>query len=430
MRQIDRKILALAVPALGALVAEPLFIALDTAMVGHLGAAQLAGLAIASTIMQTLVGLMVFLAYATTPIVARRLGARDRSGAVQAGVDGIYLAAGLGAALAVLLAVAHPVVIGFYHLDAHTAQAANTYLIISIFGLPAMLLVFAATGVLRGLQDTRTPLAIAGAGFTANAVLNAVLIYGCNLGIAGSALGTVIAQWGMVAVYIVVIQLKYHPSWRLGSVRELSVSGGWLFVRTLTLRASLLITVGAASAHGTDTTAAYQIVFTILSTLAFALDALAIAAQALIGHAFGSQRRLWAASVIRRTLSLGMWATVPLGALLLVSAPVVGRVFTTEPAVLEALPWAVAVLAISLPIAAVVYVLDGVLMGAGEARYLALAGVVVLAAYTPAIVWVWISDLSAPVVLLTVMYSFVFMGARFVTLTLRTRRITRVTPVG
>ncbi|MGO1958604.1 MAG: MATE family efflux transporter, partial [Canibacter sp.] len=156
MRQLDRKILALAVPALGALVAEPLFIAVDTAMVGHLGASALAGLSIASTILQTVVGLMVFLAYATTPIVARKLGARDFRGAVQGGVDGLYLAGGLGVVLAALLLISHRIFVGMFGLDAAATEAANTYLVISLAGLPAMLIVFAATGLLRGLQDTRT----------------------------------------------------------------------------------------------------------------------------------------------------------------------------------------------------------------------------------------------------------------------------------
>lgn len=425
MRQLDRKILALAVPALGALVAEPLFIAVDTAMVGHLGASALAGLSIASTILQTVVGLMVFLAYATTPIVARKLGARDFRGAVQGGVDGLYLAGGLGVVLAALLLISHRIFVGMFGLDAAATEAANTYLAISLAGLPAMLIVFAATGLLRGLQDTRTPLLVAGLGFVANAGLNAILIYGLDLGIAGSALGTVIAQWGMVAVYLLVIHRhirEHSASWKLVTLREVSVSGGWLFVRTAGLRAALLITVAAAAAHGTEVTAAYQVIFTLFSILSFALDALAIAAQALIGKALGAGQRLFAKAIISRTVRFGLLASAVLSVLLIAVSPIIGRVFTSDPVVLAAIPWSVVILAVSVPIAAVVFVLDGVLMGAGDVRYLGWTSLVNLACYAPAVVWVWITDSEAQVALITFAYSFVFMTARLVTLSIRTVR--------
>ncbi len=204
-RPLDREILRLAVPALGALVAEPLFLLADSAMVGHLGVAPLAGLGIASAVLQTVVGLMVFLAYSTTPAVARRLGAGDERGAVAAGVDGSWLALALGIVLAAAGWAASPVLVGLFGASAEVAAQAETYLAISMLGLPAMLLVFAMTGLLRGLQDTRTPLAVAVAGFGANILLNFCFIYPAGLGIAGSALGTVVAQWAMVVVYAVIV---------------------------------------------------------------------------------------------------------------------------------------------------------------------------------------------------------------------------------
>lgn len=175
---LDRDILRLAVPSLGALVAEPVFVLTDTAMVGHLGAPALAGLGIASTVLQTAVGLLIFLAYATTPIVARRLGAGDRPGALSAGVDGLWLALGLGVVLLATLLPLSPVIVGAFGVEAAVATAALDYLTIAWWGIPGMLLVLAATGVLRGLQDARTPLIVAAAGFTANIALNAALIYG------------------------------------------------------------------------------------------------------------------------------------------------------------------------------------------------------------------------------------------------------------
>ena len=117
-----------------------------------------------------------------------------------------------------------------------------------MLGLPAMLLVFAGTGLLRGLQDTRTPLAVAVAGFAANILLNYVFIYPLGLGIAGSAIGTVVAQWGMVAVYLVIVARNAR---RVGASaaaasrrsRKQRASGGWLFVRTASLRAAMLLAV-------------------------------------------------------------------------------------------------------------------------------------------------------------------------------------------
>ena len=175
---LNRDILRLAVPALGALVAEPLFLIVDSALVGHLGVEPLAGLGIASAVLQTIVGLMVFLAYSTTPAVARRFGAGDPSRAVSVGIDGVWLALGLGAVLALVGYVATPFLVGLFGATPEVAQQAEIYLGISMWGLPAMLVVFAATGLLRGMQDTVTPLWIAGLGFGANALLNWAFIYG------------------------------------------------------------------------------------------------------------------------------------------------------------------------------------------------------------------------------------------------------------
>ena len=204
MAAIDKDILRLALPALGALIAEPIFLLSDTAMVGHLGAVALGSLAIASTILQTVLGLMIFLAYATTPRVARRMGAGDRSGAINAGFDGIWLAL---CTSVVLLAIGLPLlkpVIAAFEPGAEIAAGAHSYLAISWWGLPFMLVVIAATGLLRGLQDTRTPLIVAAAGCIANIGLNAIFIYGLDMGVAGSALGTVIAQAGMCSVYVLI----------------------------------------------------------------------------------------------------------------------------------------------------------------------------------------------------------------------------------
>lgn len=427
-RVIDGRIASLAVPALGALIAEPLFLIVDSALVGHLGAEPLAGLAIASTVLQTAVGLMVFLAYATTPLVARRRGAGDLRGAVQSGIDGLWLAFAIGAVLGIGLWAASSPLVSWFGTEAGVADQAHIYLAVSCAGLPAMLVVFAATGLLRGLQDTRTPLYVAGIGFTVNALLNWLFIYGFGWGIAGSAWGTVTAQWGMVAIYLVVVtrHARTHGAGllpRRDGFSSAGRSGGWLFVRTIGLRAALMLTVAAVASHGTIATAGYQVVFTLFSTAAFALDALAIAAQALIGDALGSRNAARARMVLRRTLFWGLICGGAMGLVLAGLSPILGRVFTTDPMLLEALPLALLVLGISVPLGGFVFVLDGVLMGAGDARYLAWTSLVNLAIYLP-LLWAvtkLVPGGTTALVALTAVFAIGFMATRAITLGTRAR---------
>src|SRR5919112_4504818 len=201
----DREIVRLAVPAFLALVAEPLFLLADVAIIGPLGTGPLAGLGIAAAVLQTAIGLCVFLAYGTTASVARHLGAGDVRGALAHGVDGIWLAVAIGCAVTVLgVALAEPLVHLFGASDRVTEPAA-TYLRIAFLGTVPLLVMLAATGVLRGLQDTRTPLVVAVVGNAANVLLNLLLVYPVGLGIAGSAIGSVLAQVLSAAALVVVV---------------------------------------------------------------------------------------------------------------------------------------------------------------------------------------------------------------------------------
>lgn len=425
---LNREILRLAVPALGALIAEPAFLIVDAALVGHLGTAPLAGLGIASAVLQTVVGLMVFLAYSTTPAVARRFGAGRPGEAVSVGINGMWLALGLGAVLAVIGAVASPWLVSLFGASDAVAAEANAYLVISMWGLPAMLIVFAATGLLRGMQDTMTPLWIAGLGFGANALLNYVFIYGLGWGIAGSAAGTVTAQWGMVAAYVLVVQrlaAKHSASLRAhgGGIRSTARSGGWLFLRTVSLRVALLATVGIATGIGTTELAGWQIVFTIFSAAAFALDALAIAAQALIGKELGAGDEAQVHRVLARTVAWGAWFGVIVGALIGALSGVLGIVFTGDAAVAALVQPALIVLAVAQPIAGVVFVLDGVLMGANDAKYLAVAGGLNLVPFLPAL-WIIAAtgvDGAAGLIWLAVAFFGIYLLARLGTLGWRVR---------
>ena len=426
---LNRDVLRLAVPALGALIAEPAFLAVDAALVGHLGIVPLAGLGIASAVLHTIVGLMVYLAYSTTPAVARRFGAGDRTSAVSTGIDGLWLALAMGAVLATVGAWLTPAIVGAFGATPEVAHQAETYLQLSMWGLPAMLIVFAATGLLRGMQDTVTPLWIAGAGFAANALLNWLFIYGFGWGIAGSAAGTVVAQWGMVGAYVLVVgrlARRYSASVRpqASGMRGSARMGGWLFLRTVSLRMALLATVGVAVGFGTEEAAGWQVAFTIFSTAAFALDALAIAAQALIGKGLGAGDETYVRRVLARTVAWGLWFGVLVGALLAAVSGVVGLVFTGDPSVAALIQPALLVLAVAQPVCGVVFVLDGVLMGAGDARYLAAAGGLTLVPYLPALAVLAIvhPEGAAGLAWLSACFFGLFMLARLATLVWRVRR--------
>ncbi|RAX20829.1 MATE family efflux transporter [Actinomyces sp. Z3] len=474
---LNRQILSLAVPALGALVAEPLFVLIDSAMVGHLGPDSLAGLSLASSLLTTIVGLFVFLAYATTATTARRFGAGDRVGGLQAGVDGAWLAALLGLVAAVLLAVGAPWAVDVMGADGTVAAAAIAYLRASAPGLPGMLVVYAATGTLRGLLDTRTPFVVASAGAVGNVAVNATLLYGVHMGIAGSGLGTAIAQTAMaVALLWPVVRAARAAgvplSPRAAGMRASLGSGAPLLVRTVSLRAAILATVWAATALGTTALAAHQVVNSLWNFTAFALDALAIAAQALVGTALGRAEAERAAqvsaeqapasanpgpsraaagpaarqapssasppastvptphdgptvdAVLRRCLAWGVAAGAVIGVVLAGASPWLPYLFTSEAAVVAAARPALLVAATAMPLAGAVFLFDGVLMGAGDGRYLAGAQMATLLPYLPLAVVVahgWPAAGTTGLVWLWVAFAWVFMGARALVTGLRAR---------
>ena len=387
-----REILRLAIPAFLALVAEPLFLLADSAIVGHLGTEALAALGVASSILLTASGVFVFLAYGTTSVVARRLGSGDETGAVAAGVDGLWLSVALGAVAGVGMAVAAPWLCAAIGGSPGVQEQATIYLRISAIGIPGMLVVLGATGVLRGLQDTRTPLVVAVVGFGANIVLNLWLVYGLGLGIAGSAIGTVLAQTGMAVALVVTVLRK---AIRLGAplaphtagILYAARGGVPLLVRTLALRGTIIATTVVAARYGDTVLAAHQIVAIVWNGLAFALDALAIAAQAITGKALGAGDVEQAGTAARTMARWGVGAGIVTGVVLLPLAPFIGRLFSPDPAVVSAAAWAFVVVAVVQWLAGFVFVVDGVLMGAGDTVWLAVAMVGAGVVWVPLTLW-------------------------------------------
>ena len=383
-----REVLRLAIPAFLALVAEPLFLLTDAAIVGRLGVEPLAGLGVASAILLTAANIFVFLAYGTTAVVARQLGAGGRPGAIAGGIDGTSLAITLGTATAAAVATAAEPLCRVFGASEGALEQAVIYLRISALGIPAMLVVLATTGVLRGLQDTKTPLIAAVGGFGLNIVLNLWFVHGLGWGIAGSAWGTVIAQTVM-AIGLVTVLVRYarrdcvplraHP----GRVLIAARGGIPLLVRTLALRGVLLVTTWVAASMGDVPLAAYQVTATIWTFFAFALDALAIAAQAITGKSLGAGDREKAREATALMLRWGVLGGVVLGALLLLTRPFLAPLFTPDAEVQAAIAAGLLVVAIGQPLSGLVFVIDGVLIGAGDGVWLAKAMLVTLLAYLP-----------------------------------------------
>ena len=337
----DREIVRLAVPALGALAAEPLYLLADTAIVGHLGTNPLAGLAVAGSVLTAAFGVFNFLAYSTTASVARQVGAGNRRAAAEFGIDGCWLAVGLGLLLTVIGVAFAPLIVDVMGASHVVHPFAVTYLRISILGAPALLLTLAGAGYLRGMQDTRTTLVIAVAANTVNLLLELALVYTLDLGIAGSAWGTVVAQYGAAAAFLVVVgrgarrsggSLRPRPT----GIRANAAVGSRLVVRTGALLVTLLTATAIAARFGDDDVAAHQVAMQVLLFLALSLDALAIAAQAMVGRYLGADAVHDARASARRLLEWGVVAGVVLAVVVAVSRPWLAALFSNDDDVRDA----------------------------------------------------------------------------------------------
>ena len=420
---MDRDILRLAVPAFGALVAEPLFLLADAAIVGRIGTVPLGGLGVASQALTTLVSISIFLAYGTTAAVARQLGAGHRQAAIRLGVDGIWLAVAIGIGVLALGWPFAPEIVRIFGATPEVSQGAVTYLRISLFGAPSMLVILAGTGVLRGLQDTRTPLAVAVSANVLNIALNATFVLGLGLGLAGSAWGTVIAQSAGAGVYLAVVARGARRAGvglaadRTG-LRTSAAAATGLIVRTLALQVALVVTAAVAAHQGDEAIAAHQIAFRIWIFLALALDAIAIAGQAITGRCLGAGDVAGARAATNRMIGWGVAYGAFFGALLLLARPLLPGLFAASPGVRGLLLPILVVAALQQPVAGVVFVLDGVLIGAGDQNYLAVAGVIGLAVFLPAVLLV--RGLHGGLLALWLAYSL-WLLVRFITLVLRAR---------
>ncbi|MEU3455404.1 MATE family efflux transporter [Micromonospora sp. NPDC006766] len=383
-----RRIAALALPALVVLAAEPLYVLVDTAVVGHLGRVPLAALAVGGTVLTLTAWLGTVVAYGTTGRSARRFGSGDRAAAVAEGVQASWLALSVGVLMALAIQIgggwlARTLVGG----PGEVADAAAGWLRVAALGAPGLLLAAAGNGWLRGIQDTRRPLLFVLAPNLLSALLCPLLVYPAGLGLVGSAVANAVAQTisgGLFAAALVRERVSLRPRPRL--IRQQLVLSRDLLVRGVAFQASFLSATAVAARFGAAAVGAHQIAVQLWFFTALLLDALAIAAQALIGAALGAGDAAGARALARRIALLGGACGVAFAVLIAAGAGLVPSWFSADPQVrgqaMLAWPWLVAL----QPIGGVVFALDGVLIGAGDVRYLRnLTIVAALGGFLPAI---------------------------------------------
>jgi putative MATE family efflux protein len=383
----DRRIIALAVPALGSLAAEPLYVLVDTAIVGRLGTAQLGGLALAATVLSLVVAGCNFLTYGTTEGVARRLGAGRPDEAAEVGVQALWLAVIVGLVLTPLVWATASLLGRWLGGSADVLAFAVSYLRIGALGLPFVLITLGAQGIQRGAADYVTPLVILLAANAVNVVLELLFVYGFDWGVRGSAWSTVLVQAASGVVFLVVVRRHLivargrRPS-RAG-MAPLLTAGRHLLLRVAAMLAVTSAMTAIAARTDDATLAAHQIGVSLFLFLALGLDALAIPAQTLVADELGHGSSRAAAEISRRCVRLSLIAGTALAILLAALAPVLPHAFSGEAEVVGRATAVLLWLALALVPGAVAFAYDGVLIGAGDYGFLGLAALAYLLAVSP-----------------------------------------------
>lgn len=375
-KDLLKHIFSLAIPTFGQLIAEPAFVLIDTAIVGHLGKTQLAGLSIGSTVLLTTTGLCLFLAYNTTSQVARLLGAGKNRQGLSVGMDGLWLALGLGVVLTLVLMVFAGPLCQSFGASGDTLKNAIIYTQTVMPGLPAMLLIYAANGIFRGLSKVKITLFAAISGAVLNAILDILFVFGMNLGIFGSGIATMIAQWYMgIVLTLPAIFWAAREKARLRpqahSILKSAGSGIPLFIRTLALRACMVATVAAAARLGTNTLAAYQVANSCWNFVMNILDAIGIAAQTIVASALGAGLLKRANIITKICAQVGELSSVIVGILMIFAGWLLSPLFSPNVEIQLLVSIGMTILGIFLPLSGFMWALDGVLIGAGDHKYLA-----------------------------------------------------------
>lgn len=382
---------------MAALAADPLLSLVDTALVGHLGAVPLAALGINVALFTAAFVVFNFLTYGTTAEVARLRGAGRPHEAARHALQALWLAVGLGAAVTIVLLAAAEPIVGAMGADASVTEPALAYLRVRALAAVPVLVVAVGHGAFRGLKDTRTPLWVAVAANVGNALASVLLIYAVGLGVVGAAWGTLLAHSGAAVVFLLLARRRLPVAdlrVDMAAMRAVARISRDLFLRTASLLAALLISTAVASRMGITTVAAHHIARELWTMLALVLDGFAIAGQVMVGTALGAGDAVLARAQARRLVGWGLVTGTLVGAGYLALAVPLPRLFTTNPSVLTEVAGVWVLIAVLQPVGGVVFVLDGVLMGAGDFRFLlastalaALGGLVPVALLALAFGW-------------------------------------------
>ena len=416
----DREILRLALPALGALAAEPLYILVDTAIVGHLGRSQLAALGAAATVLSVM-AMFNFLQYGTTAQVARASGAGQAEVARRLGAQALWLSLAVGVGLAAAIALLAEPIVALVGVEGETADRAETYLRIVSIGIPSFFLALGGQGYLRGVSELKSPLVVIVLANLLNVVLEVLFVYGFEWGIEGSAWGTAIAQSCMGVAFIWLIVQRVGRSYLAPLphlARRLLSIGKFIFARTAALIAAFLLAGAVVARFGDAELGAYQISFQIWIFLALVLDAIAIAGQIIVGRELGAGRpqRAYDASV--RMIGLSVVTGAVFSVVLLALADVLPQIFSSDAEVLAqcALLWPI--FALMQPLNGAVFALDGILIGASDGPYIAGSMVLALLACAAALAAAYTGDWGVrgvwAALAVLILARLATMGARFV----------------
>ncbi|MGB8857924.1 MAG: MATE family efflux transporter [Ilumatobacteraceae bacterium] len=381
---LDRRIVRLAVPALGTLAVEPLYVLVDTAIVGRLGTPQLAGLAIASTVLLTVISLTAALEYGLTPDVAFAHGRGDAPEARRVATNGLQLAAMLGVPMGAALALLARPLCWLLGGRGEVLVHASTYLRISAVGLPFVLIAYVGHGVMRGVNQLRLPFLLVVVANVANLLLEIVAVYWLHLGIAGSAWSTVIVQVLAACAFLAIMRphlTRARPAWV--RIKPVLASGVHFAVRSLAMFAVWNSATFVAARIDTPTLAANQVLTQLFMFLALMLDALAIPAQSLVAGALGAGRPDEAARVGRGSNRLSLWAAVGLATMLAAASPLAPHLFSADGAVRSRLTAGLLILAVMQFPGAVAFAFDGALIGAKDERWLGRRAVYNLLGFAP-----------------------------------------------
>jgi putative MATE family efflux protein len=398
-RALDRKILGLALPVLAMLAADPLYELTDAVILARLGSDEVAGWGVAVQLLGLGWAIFIFLMFGTTAWVARLSGANREDEATSAGVQAMWLGVVIGTIAALVQWPLASWLVGLFGADPAVTESAELYFTVSLLGIPAFLIVLAGNGFLRGRQNTLTPLWVALFAVCLNLVIEVIAIFGLGYGVGASALSTVIAKWAAALILAaIVIRAARRRSVGLGPVprlmRRLGATGLPLFIRTVALRVTMAVAIAVASRISGAALAGYAIAFQIWMTMAYVMDGLEVAGQTLVGHSLGAGHAEHARVVGARII---VWATgigVVIAAVLALAAPAIGGVFTDDAAVAAIVVSSLYWVALMQPINGATFALDGILVGAGDLRFLAVAMSVATAIFIPIAWWIGSNDLS------------------------------------